>query len=155
MYERLAEVERQLQTGQPVGTMGELFVDYLESTRLAQKKPSTQHGRIVGKLMPVFGQMKPEQIGRSHAAQMRHRMAAVRGQPLPLRAPMSSSYAMRRGIAESNPCKGIARNRERPRNRVVSTEEINAALEIAATAFRRPLAAQALIAKPRQADLIA
>lgn len=80
--------------------------------------------------MPVFGQMKPEQIRRSHVAQMMDRMAAA-VMASRYRSVLSDvfEYAMRRGLAESNPCKGIARNRERPRNRVVSTEEINAALK--------------------------
>ncbi|MEM9388784.1 MAG: hypothetical protein AAGA68_27335 [Pseudomonadota bacterium] len=158
LYEQLAKFERRLETGHQTGTFGQIIAEYLTSQRLAEKAPATrdEYTRIVNKLMPVFAHMAPRDIERSHIAMMMDQMKA-RVMANRYRSVMSDifEYAMRCGHLNENPAKGISRNTEHARGRVLETAELQAALNVAPPHYRRVMAAQALMAKPRQSDLVA
>ena len=72
------------------------------------------------------------------------------------RAVLSAAYefGLRNGYATSNPCRGVRRNKEKPRKRYVTTPELQAALDKAPMQFQELLAA-AYYTGLRQADLLA
>lgn len=90
-------------------------------------------------IIPVFGAMRPRDFRPMHGAQYldkRRRGDKDKGvKPAPVRAnremaALNSAFnhGMRLGMVEENPCHGIRRNKERPRQRRVSIAEFNAFL---------------------------
>jgi site-specific recombinase XerD len=91
-------------------------------------------------VLPVFGHMRPQDFKPGHAAQyLFNRAQGLNGmKPAPSRAnreiaalASAFNFGMRRGLAESNPCRGAPRNRETPRDRRVRTAELNKFLAFA------------------------
>lgn len=79
-------------------------------------------------LLPVFGPMDPRQIKPHHVA----RYLDLRGQKAPVRANREKALlshiftmGMRWGIVDSNPCRGVHRNKEGDRDRLITDEEFN------------------------------
>lgn len=86
-------------------------------------------------VLPEFGSMKPNSFKPTHAAQY-IRAQRLAGRPVRGNREMSClgsvfAYGMSVGACESNPCKGVRRNKERARTRSVSIGEVNSLLELA------------------------
>ena len=88
------------------------------------------------RIIPAFGAMKPRDFRPTHAAQYlrraRDERRAVRANREIAALASAFNFGLAMGVVESNPCRGVRRNKERPRSRAVSIEEINALLSVAA-----------------------
>lgn len=135
----LADAKRkllELEEGRPVaGTIADLIRRYMKEIS-PKKAPRTHKDEIdsAKRLTDVFGKMKPADLRPVHVAQY----LDLRGQKAPVRANREKallshifSTAMRWGIVDSNPCRGVARNTERPRDRFVTDAELSAFCELA------------------------
>lgn len=85
-------------------------------------------------LLAVFGAMRPSDVRPMHAAQY----LDVHGKKAPVRANREKSLlshifsiAMRWGDVDSNPCRGVARNTEKGRDRYITYVEFVAVKQIA------------------------
>lgn len=119
----------ELEEGRPVaGTMCELIKRYMKE--ISPKKAASTHKDELSsaeRLISVFGKMNPADIRPVHVA----KYLDMRGQTAPIRANREKSLlshifsiAMRWGIVDSNPCRGVARNTETPRDRFVTDGEL-------------------------------
>ncbi|MGC0151013.1 tyrosine-type recombinase/integrase [Chromobacterium vaccinii] len=79
-------------------------------------------------LEAAFGEFRPDEIRPVHIAQY---LDARADQGAPVAGNRERSllshvftYAMRWGIIDSNPCRGVTRNKERPRDRYVEDDEL-------------------------------
>lgn len=86
-------------------------------------------------VLPAFGSMKPNSFKPTHAAQYlrTQRLAnrSIRGNREMSCLGSVFAFGMSIGAAESNPCKGVRRNKERARTRSVSIAEVNTLLQLA------------------------
>lgn len=128
----LSEAKRKLieiEEGRPVaGSIGELIDRYMKE--ISPKKAASTHKDELSsaeRLKNVFGKMKPGDLRPVHVA----KYLDLRGQTAPVRANREKallshmfSIAMRWGIVDTNPCKGVARNTEKPRDRFVTDAEL-------------------------------
>ena len=130
----LIEAKRKLieiEEGRPVaGTISDMIHRYMREIS-PKKAPRTHKDEIASAklLNEVFGKMKPADLRPVHVAQYLDR----RGQTAPVRANREKSLlshifsvAMRWGIVDKNPCRGVARNTETPRDRFVTDGELSA-----------------------------
>ena len=110
------------------GTISDLIERYMKEVS-PKKAPKTHKDEISSAklLNNVFGKMNPADIRPAHVAKYLDK----RGESAPIRANREKSLlshmfsmAMRWGIVDSNPCKGVARNKETPRNRFVTDTEL-------------------------------
>lgn len=110
------------------GTVGEMIDRYMREIS-TKKAPRTHKDEIASAklLNDVFGKMNPSDLRPVHVA----KYLDMRGQSAPVRANREKallshmfSMAMRWGIVDSNPCRGVARNTETPRDRFVTDEEL-------------------------------
>jgi len=79
-------------------------------------------------LLPVFGVMPPREIKPHHIA----KYLDTRGQKAPVRANREKALlshiftmGMRWGIVDANPCRGVHRNKEGERDRLITDDEFN------------------------------
>ena len=86
---------------------------------------------------------KRKQAGRSHGGNRERAVLSA-----------AYEYGMRNGFASTNPCRGVRRNKEKPRKRYVTTEELQSAIDSAPAQFQELLFA-AWLTGLRQADLLA
>lgn len=149
---RWAELEGQhLQGAKTVGDAIALYV----SDALPQLAATTQKDylRILGILQEPFGATKLSAVKPTHIAQYlakrSSKVAANREM-----AVLSSvfSHAMRLGLANENPCRGVRRNRERARDRIPTAEEL-AAIRLAAKPPLRRAIDFSLMTAIRASDL--
>lgn len=101
-------------------------------------------------VLPEFGSMKPNSFKATHAAQY-IRAQRLAGRPIRGNREMSClgsvfAYGMSVGACDSNPCKGVRRNKEMARTRSVSIAEVNTLLEIASQGVSGGLLMVSLIA---------
>lgn len=84
-------------------------------------------------LRMVFGQMPAASVKRQHVARFLRERTNKEGKPAPIRANreaalLSSAYSWAMGLRDwdinENPCYGVRRNREKPRDRYVTTSEL-------------------------------
>lgn len=128
----LIEAKRQLldlDAGRPVaGSIADLLERYMRDVS-PKKAPATHKDEKASKefLVKVFGKMRPRDVRPVHVA----RYLDERGKTAPVRANREKalfshvySMAMRWGIVDFNPCKGVARNTETPRDRLVTDREL-------------------------------
>lgn len=128
----LIEAKRTLldiEAGKPVaGSIAELIDRYMREVS-PKKAPATHKDEKASKvfLAKVFGKMRPQDVRPVHVA----RYLDERGKTAPVRANREKallshiySMAMRWGIVDSNPCRGVARNTETPRDRLVTDGEL-------------------------------
>lgn len=113
---------------------------------------------IVSRLIPYCGHFPTSELKSTHVAQYleeRKRAGAAIAANRE-RAALSSAFnfAMRNGWAESNPCHGVRRNRERPARRYVEHDELRAGIDKAPEALQDLLAA-AYLTGARQSELTA
>lgn len=95
-----------------------------------KKAPRTHKDEVPSAklLMNVFGKMHPSDLSPMHVAKyldMRGKVAPVRANREKIPLSHMSSIAMRWGIVDTNPCCGVERNTETPRNRFVTDDELN------------------------------
>lgn len=124
---RLIEIE----AGRPVaGSIGELIDRYMRE--VSPKKAATTHKdeqTSAARLRAVFGKMRPADLRPMHVAaylDKRGQTAAVRANREKSLLAHIYSMAMRWGIVDRNPCHGVARNPETPRDRLVLDGELAA-----------------------------
>lgn len=126
MYEALAEREG----GPPAGSLAALMDRYRQEV-LPTKAPKTQRdqGRQLSKLSEIFGHMSPASVRTAHVAQYLDRYAGVSANREVALLSHVYTKAIRWGLVEVNPCKGVQRNKEKPRTRYVTDEEFLIRLE--------------------------
>lgn len=122
--------------------ISELLLAFLErgTAHLAHPTRREYERAVHSRLMRVFGRMPIGALKPSHVAQYLERGKRA-GRPVLAnreRAVLSSAYefGMRNGYADSNPCRGVRRNRERPSRVYVTDEQYLAAYRAAPTALR-------------------
>lgn len=89
---------------------------------------------LENRMIPEFGEMKLKQFKSTHAAQYlfkgrETRSVAANRDFAALMAAFNHGMAL--GLVESNPCRGVRRNREHPRKRPVSIAEVNSLMQVA------------------------
>lgn len=121
------------------GSVGDLIDEYLRLVS-PTKAPRTclDHVDQAVWLKKVFGHMPADCVKPSHVARYLDTRCSKDGKPAPVRANREAallssvySWAMRRGLAEVNPCYGVRRNVEKARTRCPSQEEIEAVNSVA------------------------
>ena len=155
LYRALYELE------QPrPGSIAELLTAYraLGMDELSAATRADYH-RILPRLERVFGKMligalRPSQVAVFLEKRRKAGKGAVRANRE--RAVLASAYrfAMRQGWVESNPCRGVPRNTERPRKRYVTDEELLQAIEHSPVQFQGLLWG-AYLTGARQGEIIA
>lgn len=137
-------------------TIGELLPRYLAGAEITETTRIEYRRICESRLVHHFGRMPIAVLTTAHVAKYLEKRkqdgAAVMGNRE--RAVLSGAYnfALRRGWAASNPCRGISRNKERRRERYVSDAEFLAAFEAAREPLQDVLAL-ALLTGARQGDL--
>ncbi|MBB5017795.1 integrase [Chitinivorax tropicus] len=106
---------------------------------LPKKSKSTrdEQNRQIKLLEAAFGDFRPDEIKPLHIAQYLDTRAeqggAVSGNREKALLSHVFTQAMRWGIIDTNPCRGVTRNRERPRDRYVEDGELARFLEFCRT----------------------
>lgn len=142
------------------GTIGELINVY-QAAGMDELAEATRkdYGKMLPRLAHHFGHirlgmLKPSQI----AVWLETRRKAGRGATRANRefAVLASvhKFGMRQGWVEANPCRGVPRNKERPRSRRVTDAEFLEGFNRAPEAFQDLIAA-AYLSGVRQTDIIA
>lgn len=152
LYQRLWEA-----TGGTDGTVWNAVLKYL-NRGMTELAPATQkHYRNTGyRMLHHFGHMMLAEVQPKHCAQYlkwcRENKRATTGNRE--KAFMSSvwEFAMSEGWCDSNPWRGVRRNKERPSSRYVEHWELQAAIDRAPEALQ-PLLAVAYLTGIRQTDL--
>ena len=143
----------------PPTTLAGIFAAYA-AEGMRELKPPTQHQYdyfLNGILDHTFGHLMPGEVQPTHIAQYLEKRkkegAAVSGNRE--RACLSSvfEFAMRRGWANSNPCRGVRRNKEKPSKVMIESEDLSASMDRAPDHFARVLQF-AYMTGARQTDLI-
>ena len=134
-------------------TMADILTAWLKEPHGLRPRTQLEYRRhILKTLQPTFGKMLPEAIQETHIAQYMERRRGPTGNRE--RATLSTvfEWAMRKGYATRNPCRGVRRNKESPRRRYVEDSELEAALERAPVELGRLMRA-AFLTGLRQGDL--
>lgn len=150
-YESLAELHT------PSRNMHAVFDRYVRE-QLPKKGRATQkeYSRMLTALRLTFGHMEPRSIRPSHVAEFHDAMGAS--------APVASnrhksvladvfSFALRVGAVDANPCVGVRRHPEKPRDRYVSDVELEEVRQHASQWLQIYIDCARLIGQ-RQANLI-
>lgn len=92
--------------------------------------------RSLGILRQVYGEMRLDEVRPAHVAQMLDRASSKVAANRHV-AVLSAVFrnAVRWGWVDKNPCRGVSRNQEKPRDRYVEDAELNAAIEAAPKAL--------------------
>lgn len=137
-------------------TIAELLPRYLSDAELTERTRREYRRICEARLIHHFGRVPIGALTPVHVAKYLEKRkqdgAAVMGNRE--RAVLSSAYefALRRGWAQLNPCRGVRRNTERRRHRYVKDEEFLAAFEAAPEPLQDVLAI-GLLTGMRQGDL--
>ncbi len=141
LYKALADVTRP-----HTKTLGGLFDAYL-AKGIQDLAPTTQRdyfGYVSRTLRPVFGETPPGDVHAGHIAQyLQHRLESGSGVVANREIACLSSvynFGMRRGDCEYNPCKGVRRNKQKPRTRYVRDDEFLKVFEASSEPFQDFLA---------------
>lgn len=135
MYRTLAELE----AGAKIGTVGDIIHRYLREITPSKAKATREKDHAyAARLIPVFGaelpgKVRPADIAR-YLDQRTAKVAANRE-----KAFLSHVFTkgMRWGVVDRNPCKGVERNTERPRDRYPTHDEVNAVAKHASDWLQR------------------
>jgi len=147
---------RDLPMARPPCSIAELLAAYLPQAELAPTS-RREYERIADtRLAHHFGAMPITALTSAHVAQYLEKRKRD-GHPYMgnrERAVLSAAYefAMRHGYAQGNPCRGVRRNKERPRDRYVSNEEFLEAFQASPEPLQDVLAL-ALLTGLRQGEL--
>ncbi|MHB0985949.1 MAG: tyrosine-type recombinase/integrase [Sulfuricella sp.] len=123
-----------------------------------KKAPRTYQDNLTEakQLIAVFGHMRPSEVRPMHVAQY----LDVRGRKAPTRANREKSLlshvysiAMRWGVVDFNPCRGVARNPEKGRDRYITDAEFNAVKKLAGN-FIAAVMEFAYITAARRGDIL-
>lgn len=137
-------------------TIGELLPRYLAEAEITETTRREYKRICSSRLIHHFGRVPIGTLTTSHVAKYLQKRKDDGHGPMGNRerAVLSSAYefAMRRGWAAANPCRGISRNKERRRQRYVTDAEFLAAFEAASEALQDVMAI-ALLTGSRQGDL--
>lgn len=130
---KVLEMERRAPT---TGTVQELVTTYLESATFAELSKRTQDDylRHSKEVLRVFGTVQVDDITPQHIA--RYLRKERKDAPVQANREMaffSSCFqeGIEQGLADTNPCREVRRNTERPRSRLPTDEEIESFLGIA------------------------
>lgn len=117
-------------------------------------KTRTDRARILERLRRVFGAMPLDQVKPIHVREYLDRRSAKVAANRDI-AVLSTLYtcAINWGWTERNPCTGIRRHRERPRDRHISDAELEA-LKVAADPTYRAIIELAYLTAARRADVL-
>lgn len=128
-----------------IGTIKALVIAFVRYQRslIARGDPDALGARTLegyrlaleGPICDAFGTMAPRQIKASHLAQYLM-WAKEQGRGIAANrdlAALSSAFnfGLAVGAVDANPCRGVRRNKERPRTRAVSVSEVNDLLALA------------------------
>jgi integrase len=108
-------------------TLGDLF-DRYQIEVLPSKAPRTQRDNLIelGRLRDAMGHFPAQSLTAQHVYQyMDTRGAPVRANREKALLSHVCNYGVRWGVLTANPCKGVVRNTERPRDRCPSQEELD------------------------------
>jgi site-specific recombinase XerD len=129
-------------TDLPPNTLAGIFAAYMESDAFEELKLPTRKQYeyfLSGVLTETFGHMTPAEIDNSTIAQYleqrKNKKAAVAGNRE--RSCLSSAFefAMRRGWAKRNPCRGVRRNKERPSKVMIESGTLSDSMDRAPPHF--------------------
>jgi site-specific recombinase XerD len=154
LYAALAKV-----TTPHSATMKELF-EAFQTFGMTDLAPTTQgdyRGYIKRSLKPVFGDMAPGDITHVDVAKYLEKRKRQKHSPIGNKeiACLASvfQYAIRNGLATSDPTKGVKRNRVKPKDRYVRDDEYKAAMAKAPEWLQDVTAVMYLAAlRPGEAD---
>lgn len=138
IYRAIADIARPPTPWTINGLLDRYIVEWLP-----QRKPSTIKSYLgrIPRLRRAFGHMTIGDVEPTHVAQFiekrREGRAAVSGNREMAVLSAAFDYAMRKGWARANPCRGVRRNTEKPRKRFVNDQEFAEALARAHPTFRR------------------
>lgn len=143
----------------PPTTLAGIFAAYADEGMRELKAPTQKQYDyfLSGILDHTFGHLTPSEVQPTHVAQYletrKKADAAVSGNRE--RACLSSvfEFAMRRGWANSNPCRGVRRNKEKPSKVMIESDDLSASMDRAPDHFARVLQF-AYMTGARQTDLI-
>lgn len=139
-----------------LGTMAAVFDRYLFEV-VPTKAPRTQldnHAEL-RMLRSALGHMRPADVRPKHIyAYLDARVARVRANREKALLSSVFSYAIRWGLVESNPCRDVKGNTERPRRRYVTDADFAAVLAQAPAPVRCAMVLAALTGL-RQGDVLA
>lgn len=139
----------------PLSTLGHVFDRYeREIVPTKARKTQEQYRHALGLLRLAFGAMQPDHLTPPDIYAYLDRRPAVAGNRE--KAVLSAVYsrAIEWGAATANPCRLVRRNTEKPRDRVVTPEEITA-VEALASPVQRVAMRLALLTGLRLGDLLA
>lgn len=142
------------------GTIAELINVY-RAAGMDQLKPATQadYGKMLPRLAHHFGHirlgmLKPSQIAVWLETRRKAGRGAIRANREFAVLANLHKFGMRQGWVEANPCRGVPRNTERPKSRVVTDVEFLEGFNRAPEAFQDLIAA-AYLSGVRQTDIVA
>jgi len=155
LRQALMELEQPFAVRKP-RTIDELLTLYLPSAELAPATRREYERIATTRLAHHFGSMAIGALTQRHIAMFleKRKRDGHNHMGNRERAVLSAAYeyALRNGWAETNPCRGVRRNRETPRRRYVTDAEFLAAFERAPEPLQDVMAL-ALLTGLRQADL--
>lgn len=144
----------------PPNTLAGIFAAFCESG-MNELRPATQKQYtyyLFGILTEAFGHMMPSEIDDAIVAEYleRRRVAGAAVSGNRERACLSSvfEFAMRRGWARRNPCRGVRRNREKPSRTMIESKDLSKTMDKAPAHFARVMQF-AYLTGIRQVDAIA
>jgi site-specific recombinase XerC len=120
-------------------------------TGLAERTMQSYRSGL-GRIASVFGQLPVHALTSGTVAQYLARRGGVKANREMAALSSVYSWAMRQGYATHNPCHGVRRNPEKPRDRYVTNKELSVALRRAPIEGRELLLA-AYLTGLRQGDL--
>lgn len=134
-----------------------LFPLYLAEAEIRPPTHREYARALNGILLHRFGHMRPDDVTPAHIAQyleLRKREGAPTGGNRE-RAALSSvfEFAMRKGWATRNPCRGVRRNRERPSRTLVTDAQLRDAMDRSPPHFQLVLGV-AYLTGLRMTDLV-
>jgi integrase len=121
--------------------------------KLQPRTRAEYNRQIEAKLIPVFGSIQIRDLAPGHVAKYLEARSNVSGNREVACLSTVLEWGIRKGYAESNPCRQVRRNKEAPRTRYISNLELGQALRGATPEFRDLLLA-AYFTGFRQADLL-
>lgn len=121
MYKRLAEILKDVERAD---TLSALFDRYLRDV-MPEKAPKTRKDqeRQLKRLREVFGKMLPGQVTTQHVARYLDKRGGAKANREMALLSHVFAHAIRWGLATTNPCRGVMRNKERPATRYITDDE--------------------------------
>lgn len=131
--QKVLEMERRAPTS---GTVEELVRTYLQSTTFDQLGARTKDDylRHSKHILRIFGRMQAADVKPPHIA----RYLRIERKDAPVQANREIAFfascyqeGIEQGLVESNPCREVRRNKEKPRNRLPSDTDIKTFMAVA------------------------